>query len=52
MTNIKISSKIMNQDDYIKWIKSIKIMQSKSNTELGLVKIGQKYTSYYKSKFS
>jgi len=51
MANIKLSSKIMCQDDYIKSIELINFMQSKSNTELGSVKIGQKYASYYKSKF-
>lgn len=50
MQNLMTSSKVMEQYDYIKSIELINIMLTKTNTELGSVKIGQKYASYYKSK--
>ena len=51
MENTKTSFKIMNQYDYNKTIGLIDKMLCKPNTELGSVIIGQKYASYYKSKF-
>jgi hypothetical protein len=51
MANNKISIKVMKQHDYIKSMELINIILIKTNMELGSVKIGQKYASYYKSKF-
>ena len=51
MNNQKKSTDVMSKYDYIKSIELINHMLTKTNTELGSVKIGQKYASYYKSKF-